>query len=88
MPTTRAEQLKAGKALRVITPRSSHRTWQPAPDRPDTIRTLQAQDERRIKKLLPIKYGRMLVSPFTFFRGSTVMMAVDLVNTPVTGIAK
>jgi hypothetical protein len=87
-PTTRAERLKAGKALRVKTPRSSHGTWQPASDRSDPIRTLQAHDEGRIKKLLPIKHSRMLESPFTFFRGSAVLMAADLLNTSAVGITK
>ena len=86
MLETRADRLKAGKALRNSTPRSSHGTWQPAPERLDPIQLLQAQDEGRIKKLLPIKYGRMLESPFTFFRGSAVLMAADLTNTPSTGI--
>jgi uncharacterized protein (DUF2252 family) len=86
MRTTRAERLRAGKALRTITPRSSHGSWQPAPDRPDPIRLLQSQDEGRLKMLLPIKYGRMLESPFTFFRGSSILMAADLASTPATGI--
>ncbi len=86
MNTTRNKRLKAGKALRQTIPFSSHGVWNPAPDRADPISQLQAQDQGRLKKLLPIKYGRMLESPFSFFRGSAVLMAADLANTPRTGI--
>ncbi len=83
---TRAERRKIGKALRKQVPLASHGDWTPAADRPDPISLLQAQDRGRVKHLLPIKYGRMLVSPFTFYRGSAAVMAADLVSTPVTGI--
>jgi uncharacterized protein (DUF2252 family) len=86
MLTTRAERLLAGKALRKATPRSALGQWQPAPNRSDPVSLLQDQDEGRVKNLLPIKYGRMLESPFTFFRGSAVLMAADLKNSPATGI--
>ena len=86
MKTTRSKRQKAGKALRKAIPFSSHGEWTPARDRPDPLSLLQAQDEGRLKKLLPIKYGRMLESPFTFFRGSAVLMASDLANTRSTGI--
>jgi uncharacterized protein (DUF2252 family) len=66
-------------------PRRSQGQWKPAPDRPDPIGLLQAQDEGRLEHLLPIKYGRMLESPFAFLRGSAVVMAADLANTPRTG---
>jgi uncharacterized protein (DUF2252 family) len=72
--------------LRGQVPRGSHGAWTPASDRPDPISLLQAQDEGRIEHLLPIKYGRMLESPFAFLRGSAVVMAADLVTTPKTGI--
>ncbi len=75
-----------GKALRQQTPHSSHGEWTPAADRPDPLDLLQAQDEGRVPQLLPIKYGRMMVSPFTFYRGSAVLMAADLTGTPVSGI--
>ncbi len=74
-----------GKSLRKEVPRSSHGDWTPAPDRPDPLSLLQAQDEGRLQHLLPIKYGRMLASPFALLRGSAVVMASDLANTPVTG---
>ena len=74
------------KALRKQVPRSSHGEWSPAPDRPDPLDLLQAQDESRPEYLLPIKRGRMLESPFYFLRGSAVVMAADLATTPATGI--
>jgi len=82
----RSERKKLGKALRQEVPFSSHSQWTPAPDRLDPLSLLQAQDQGRLERLLPIKYGRMLVSPFTFYRGSAVVMAADLAGTPVTGI--
>jgi uncharacterized protein (DUF2252 family) len=85
MKTTRDERLKAGKELRKAVPHGSHGEWHPAPDRPDPVSLLQAQDEGRVEQLLPIKYGRMLESAFTFYRGSAVLMAADLANTPVSG---
>jgi len=75
-----------GKALRQQAPRRSHGVWAPAADRPDPISLLQAQDKTRIQHLVPIKYGRMLESPFAFLRGSATVMAADLASTPVTGI--
>ena len=74
----REERRQAGKALRKQVPRNSHGDWTPAADRPDPLSLLQAQDEGRIQKLLPIKYGRMMASPFAFLRGSAVVMASDL----------
>jgi uncharacterized protein (DUF2252 family) len=82
----RTQRQRAGKALRKQVPRRSHGDWTPAPDRPAPIDLLQAQDEGRIQHLLPIKYGRMLASPFAFLRGSAVVMASDLAATPVTGV--
>jgi uncharacterized protein (DUF2252 family) len=82
----RSERQKMGKALRKQAPRSSHGDWVPAPDRPDPLSLLQAQDESRLQHLVPIKYGRMLESPFAFLRGSAVVMAADLAPTPVAGL--
>ena len=76
---------QAGKALRQEASRSSHGDWAPAADRPDPIDLLQAQDKGRIERLLPIKYGRMVASPFAFLRGSAAVMACDLAATPVSG---
>ncbi len=74
------------KALREQVSRSSHGDWSPAPDRPVPLDLLQSQDVGRMEHLLPIKYGRMLESPFAFLRGSAVVMAADLATTPRTGI--
>jgi len=84
--TTLSEQQDKGKALRKDVPRSSHGEWSPAADRPDPIQLLQAQDGGRLQHLLPIKYGRMVASPFAFLRGTAVVMAADLAQTPVTGM--
>jgi len=83
---TIAERRAAGKALRTKVPRSSHATWSPAPDRPDPISLLEESNRSRIAKLVPIRYGRMITSPFAFLRGSAVVMAGDLAMTPGTGI--
>jgi uncharacterized protein (DUF2252 family) len=79
------ERLSKGKEKRKVTPRSAHGDWAPAADRPDPISLLQAQDTGRLQHLLPIKYGRMVASPFSFLRGSAVVMASDLAATPATG---
>ncbi|HYO89581.1 MAG TPA: DUF2252 domain-containing protein [Candidatus Limnocylindrales bacterium] len=79
-----AERYAAGKALRNAIPRSSHGEFTPAPDRPDVVDLVTAQDVRRIESLLPVKYGRMTTSPFAFYRGSAGVMAFDLSTTPST----
>ena len=68
--------------MRDAVPREAHATWTPAADRADPIAQLQEQGKSRITDLLPIRYGRMLASPFGFFRGSAVVMASDLATTP------
>jgi uncharacterized protein (DUF2252 family) len=80
------ERMAEGKALRQQLPRSAHAGWSPPPDRPDPIKLLQAQDQTRLPELVPIRYGRMLASPFTFLRGSATVMAHDLAKTPATGL--
>ncbi len=80
------ERLTKGKEKRKLSPRSAHGDWTPALDRPDPISLLQAQDAGRLQHLLPIKYGRMVASPFAFLRGSAVVMASDLAATPTTGL--
>jgi uncharacterized protein (DUF2252 family) len=82
----RSERRKRGKALRQQVSRSDHGTWTPGPDRADPLSLLQAQDEGRLQHLLPIKYGRMVESPFAFLRGSAAVMAADLASTPATGL--
>jgi uncharacterized protein (DUF2252 family) len=75
-----------GKEARAHTPRSSHAGWRAAKDRGDPIAILQAQAESRVEELVPIRYGRMLVSPFTFYRGAAAVMAADLAGTPTSGL--
>jgi uncharacterized protein (DUF2252 family) len=82
-PEHRAER---GKAARGSVPRSSHAVvFEPMKSRPDPVALLQSQDVARVPELLPIRYGRMAVSPFTFFRGAALVMAGDLAVTPVSG---
>ena len=66
--------------------RSAHGDWSPPPKRPDPIAVLQAQAATRVQELVPIRYGRMLASPFTFYRGAAAIMAADLAQTPGSGI--
>jgi uncharacterized protein (DUF2252 family) len=80
------ERLARGRAARQQAPRSSHGRWEPAPDRPDPIALLEEQAESRVPELVPIRYGRMLVSPFTFYRGAALIMAADLAGTPTSGV--
>jgi uncharacterized protein (DUF2252 family) len=81
-----AERAARGKALRKLTPRASHSRLEPAPDRPDPIDLLERQASTRIPELVPIRYGRMLVSPLTFYRGAALIMASDLSRTPRSGL--
>ena len=74
--TTRAERYAAGKALRSKAPRISHGEWAPASDRPDPISVLEEQNRTRLPELVPIRMGRMSLSPFAFLRGSAAVMAV------------
>jgi uncharacterized protein (DUF2252 family) len=83
---TRAQRFSAGKALRPRVPRSAHAIWRPAGDRPDPVELLEGSDRTRVARLLPIRYGRMALSPYTFLRGSAGVMAHDLAGTPVTGL--
>src|SRR5215213_6452685 len=75
-----------GRAARQVVPRGSHAEWEPAPDRPDPVDLLEAQARDRIPDLLPIRYARMMASPFAFMRGSAIVMANDLASTPKSGI--
>jgi uncharacterized protein (DUF2252 family) len=81
-----AERAAAGKAARSEARRSSHGGWEPASGRPEPLATLEAQARSRVRELVPIRYGRMAVSPFTFFRGAAAVMAADLDPTPVSGL--
>jgi uncharacterized protein (DUF2252 family) len=80
------ERVASGKAARSTAPRSSHAAFEPAADRPDPIALLEEQSATRVPELVPIRYGRMLDSPFAFLRGSALIMASDLARTPVSGI--
>jgi hypothetical protein len=80
------ERKARGLAARKDAPRSSQGRWEPAPDRPDPVALLEAQGTTRVPELVPVRYGRMLVSPFTFYRGAAAIMAADLAGTPVSGI--
>ena len=76
----------AGKAIRTRVPRVAHGTWKPSPTRPDPLEILREADAQRMPDLVPIRYGRMLQSPFAFYRGTAGVMAADLAETPMTGI--
>ena len=75
-----------GREARKAAPRASHGAWTPAPDRPDPIALLRAQDDDRMADLVPIRWGRMSASPFAFYRGSAVLMAADLAPLPRTDL--
>jgi uncharacterized protein (DUF2252 family) len=80
------QRMSAGKALRQRVPRASHADYAPRADRPDPIDILEAQNATRVQKLVPVRYGRMLTSPFAYLRGSAAVMASDLSTLPVSGI--
>jgi uncharacterized protein (DUF2252 family) len=80
------QRVARGKAARSQAPRSSHGRWNAAADRPDPVALLREQAESRVPELMPIRYGRMLVSPGTFYRGAALIMASDLSVTPRSGI--
>jgi uncharacterized protein (DUF2252 family) len=83
-PTERAGR---GKAARAEVPRESHAMFEPPADRPDPIALLEEQSAGRVPELVPVRYGRMMVSPFTYYRGAALPMASDLAGTPVSGLA-
>jgi uncharacterized protein (DUF2252 family) len=80
------DRIAAGKALRDKFPRTEHAAWKKNGAREDPIKILRAADADRLKELVPIRYGRMLQSPFAFYRGAAGVMAADLARTPTTGI--
>jgi uncharacterized protein (DUF2252 family) len=80
------ERAARGKAARAAVPRSSHTGWKAPADRPDPIGILEAQATSRVTELVPIRYGRMVSSPFAFYRGAAAIMASDLSATPRSGI--
>ena len=74
-PTQRAER---GKAARKQAPRRGLAAWEPAPDRGDPVAVFEQQALTRVPELIPIRHGRMLASPFSFYRGAAAIMAADL----------
>jgi uncharacterized protein (DUF2252 family) len=83
---TRAERIARGMAERAEVRRSSHAAWQPVGHRRDPVEMLEEQGRTRVSELVPIRYGRMLVSPFTFYRGAAYLMAADLAGSARTGL--
>ncbi len=82
-----ADERKAqGEDAHGRTPPSSHRGWRPAADRPDPVALLEQQNTTREPDLVPVRHGRMMVSPFTFYRGAAKIMAADLKGTPTAGL--
>jgi uncharacterized protein (DUF2252 family) len=81
-----SERVARGKAARAEVPRSSHAAFAPPARRVDPVKLLERQAKTRVPELVPIRYGRMLVSPFTFYRGAALIMASDLAATPRSGL--
>jgi uncharacterized protein (DUF2252 family) len=84
---TPAERAGRGKAARSAVPRASHAVYDPPADRPDPVGLLERQATTRVPDLVPVRYARMLASPFSYFRGAALPMAADLATTPVSGLA-
>jgi uncharacterized protein (DUF2252 family) len=80
------ERRARGREAAGLRPPSIHSGWKPAADRPDPIDLLEAQNLTREPDLVPVRHGRMMVSPFTFFRGAATIMAADLACTPVASL--
>jgi uncharacterized protein (DUF2252 family) len=81
-----AERVARGQACRSDVPRTAHAEFDAGPERPDPVALLERQATTRVPELVPIRYGRMLVSPFAFYRGAALIMASDLAATPTTGL--
>jgi uncharacterized protein (DUF2252 family) len=82
---SREERKSLAKSARASVPLDCHDTWEPPADR-DPVALLEEQAQSRVAELVPIRHGRMLVSPFTYFRGAALPMAADLAGTPNSGI--
>ena len=80
------ELIAKGKALRDQCPRQSHAIWKPPHNRPNPVRLVEEANKGRIPQLIPIRHGRMLQSPFTYYRGTALNMATDLAVTPTTDV--
>ncbi len=81
-----AERKVRGKAARALVPREQHAEWQAPADRPDPVALLEKQGKSRVPDLVPVRYGRMMETPFTYYRGAALPMASDLAHTPATGL--
>ena len=87
LPHLPAEEVRAqGKGLREKCPREAHGRWHPSDARPDPLSLLVESNKGRLPELVPVRHGRMLKSPFTYFRGAALSMAPDLATTPSTGV--
>ena len=86
LPKAIEERLAEGRAERESVPLEAHAEWAAPDDRPDPVGVLEEQNATRVPELVPIRHGRMIVSPFTFYRGSAAIMAWDLSRTPTTGL--
>jgi len=86
MKSTLKERRATGKAMRDKCARVAHETWKPHSKRRDPIELLIESSAGRMPQLVPIRYGRMMQSPFAFYRGAAAIMAADLAHTPVSGI--
>jgi len=86
VPAERQARIDAGREVRKVVPRSSFAEWRPAANRADPISILEDQAKERVPELVPIRYSRMLASPFAFYRGAAAVMAADLAAEPTTGI--
>jgi uncharacterized protein (DUF2252 family) len=82
---SRADLYKHGEELQSKCPRSSHAAWKPAKDRIDPLSLVKESDRGRLPELVPIRHGRMMKSPFAFYRGAALNMAADLATTPASG---
>jgi uncharacterized protein (DUF2252 family) len=81
-----SDRIASGKAARQRTPRSSHAAWEPDAKRKSPVKVLAGQDKTRVPELVPVRYGRMLASAFTFYRGAAAIMAADLASPPDSGL--
>src|SRR5271165_2024266 len=84
---TPSERAARGREARAAVPRDSHAVFDPGPDRPDPLSLLEEQAKARVPELVPIRYGRMMVSALSYYRGAALPMASDLATTPVSGLA-
>jgi uncharacterized protein (DUF2252 family) len=82
---SRADRVARGKDARAVTPLESNAEFSPGPGR-DPVGLLLGQAQSRVPELVPVRHGRMLVSPFTFYRGAALPMAADLATTPASGL--